>query len=193
MTRRLETLFQAQAEAHRRFAEESPACLLEIVQAFVDCLNSGGKILLCGNGGSAADAQHVAAELVGRFTRERAAWPAIALTTDTSIITAIGNDYGFDQIFARQVTALADVGDVVVGISTSGKSPNVLEAITVANEIGAKTIGFTNQHEGELNVLCELTFNAPSDVTARVQEIHLQAWHIICDLVEEEMINGQLV
>jgi D-sedoheptulose 7-phosphate isomerase len=156
-----------------------------IAEMFIGCLRGGGTIYLCGNGGSAADAQHVAAEFVGRFLRERRALPAVALTTDTSVLTSIGNDYGFDTIFSRQVDALVKSNDVVVGISTSGKSPNVLNAIAAAKEKGARTLAFTNATDNPLAAECDLAFRAPSKHTPRVQEMHFLAWHMLCDKVEE--------
>ncbi len=155
------------------------------------CLMSGGTIYLCGNGGSAADCQHVAGEFVGRFLRERGPYPAVALTTDTSILTAVGNDYGFEAIFARQVLALAKPGDVVVGISTSGKSPNVLSAIAAARTTSAATLAFTGEDGGPLAAMCDLALKAPSTHTPRVQEMHLFAWHLLCDKVEEAMCHGR--
>lgn len=185
----LKTIFEEQSAAHRRLASESTDIIFKIAIAIAGALHVGHKVLLFGNGGSAADAQHTAAELVGRFSRERKGLPAIALTTDTSILTAVGNDYGFDRIFARQVEALACPGDIVVGISTSGNSPNVLLALEKARSLGAFTIGFTGGAGGRLAPLCNLLFIAPSSVTARIQELHICAWHAICDLVEAEFAN----
>jgi D-sedoheptulose 7-phosphate isomerase len=152
------------------------------------CLDGGGTIYLCGNGGSAADAQHVAAEFVGRFLRERRPLPAVALTCNTSILTAIGNDYDFSQVFARQVRACVGPQDCVVGISTSGKSANVLEALRAARERGAVTIGFTGADGGLLAPLCDACLLAPSAQTPRIQEAHLVAWHLVCDLVERGIV-----
>lgn len=150
-------------------------------------LKNGNTIFFMGNGGSAADSQHLAAEFVGRFVRERRGFPAIALTTDTSILTAVGNDYGFDAVFARQVEALARCGDVVVGISTSGNSPNVVKAIEAAKALGAKTIGLTGMSGGKLESLCDLCISVPSKVTARVQEAHILIGHIVCEYVDNEV------
>jgi D-sedoheptulose 7-phosphate isomerase len=158
--------------------------LVAIADRLTACLDGGGTIYLCGNGGSAADAQHVAAEFVGRFLRERRPLPAIALTCNTSILTAIGNDYDFAQIFARQVRAHVTPRDCVVGISTSGRSPNVLEALRAAREIGACTIGFTGAQGQHLAALCDECLLAPSASTPRIQEAHLLAWHLVCDRVE---------
>ena len=153
-----------------------------------DALKKGHKILLMGNGGSAADAQHFAAELVGRYRRERQGLPAIALSTDTSILTAVGNDYGFDRIFSRQVEALAQPGDVVVGISTSGNSRNVLEAITVAEELGCKTVGLLGQDGGVLGEAVLLALTVPVRETPHIQEAHITIIHILCDLIEGRML-----
>ncbi len=192
MKEQLNDIFRAQSEAHHRLTGESGDVIIEISRAFVDCIANDGKILMCGNGGSAADAQHIAAEFVGRFLKERDAWAAIALTTDTSALTAIGNDYGFDLVFARQVEALAKPGDIVVGISTSGKSPNVLKAIETARKIGAKTVGFTGGTGSDLTSLCDICFIAPSDQTPRIQELHIASWHAICDLVETELVANKM-
>ncbi len=182
-----EDILRRQQEAHTQLCEMDPSIILDIGDKFATTIREGGKILLFGNGGSAADAQHVAAELMGRFTRERPAWPAIALTTDTSTLTAIGNDYGFEQTFARQVQALARPGDLVVGISTSGGSPNVLRALQWAHDHDIFTIGFTGRDGGLMPPLCDLCFIAPCEETARIQELHLAVWHAVCDLVERAL------
>jgi D-sedoheptulose 7-phosphate isomerase len=157
----------------------------------VDALQSGKKILIMGNGGSAADAQHMAAEFVGRFLLERKALPAIALTTDTSIITAVGNDYGFDEIFKRQVEALARAGDVVIGISTSGHSNNVFHALTAANDMGCSTIGLLGREGGNIAGIVDVNLTVPVQETPRIQEAHLTIIHIICDLVERNLFGGR--
>jgi D-sedoheptulose 7-phosphate isomerase len=149
------------------------------------CLAAGGTIYLCGNGGSAADAQHVAAEFVGRFLRERQPLPAVALTCNTSVLTAIANDYDFTQVFARQVRAHAGPKDCVVGISTSGRSRNVLEALAAARAVGAATIGMTGADGQALAAACDDCLLVPSSSTPRIQEAHLVAWHLICDHVEQ--------
>jgi D-sedoheptulose 7-phosphate isomerase len=155
-----------------------------------ECLSSGKKILLCGNGGSAADAQHIAAEFVGRFELERRAFAAIALTTDTSALTAIGNDYGFERIFARQVEALAEPGDLLIGISTSGNSPNVTAAIMSARSRGCKTIGLTGAKGKKLAGLCDAAILIPSERTSRVQEGHNAIGHLWCELVDEKLARN---
>jgi D-sedoheptulose 7-phosphate isomerase len=157
-----------------------------------DAFEAGGKVLLMGNGGSAADAQHIAAEWVGRFHLERRPLPAIALTTDTSILTSVGNDYGYEQVFARQVRALARPGDVVIAISTSGNSPNVLAATVAARDLGAVTVGLTGGAAGggKLAGLVQHHFNVPHPSTARVQEIHIMVGHILCELVDLRMARA---
>lgn len=154
-----------------------------------DALDNGHTLFFMGNGGSAADCQHLAAEFVVRFKRERKGLAAIALTTDTSILTAGGNDYGFETIFARQIEALVRKGDVVVGISTSGNSPNIVNGFAVAKEIGAVTIGMTGGKDSKMSTLCDLCLKVPSDITARIQEAHIMIGHIVCDLVDEVYAN----
>ena len=155
----------------------------------INCLKSGGKILLFGNGGSAADAQHIAAELVGRYKTERKGLPAIALTTDTSIITAISNDYGYTHLFDRQIEALVNKGDVVIGISTSGKSINVINALKLASRLNCKTIGFSGQDGGAMIDICDITLEVPSGDTPRIQEMHILIGHIICHLIDQEFME----
>ncbi len=170
-----------------RFFAENARLLLEIGQRLVECLRSGGKILAFGNGGSAADAQHLAAELVGRFLRERAGLPALALTTDPAVITAIGNDMGFDAVFRRQVEAHGQAGDVAIGISTSGRSSNVVEALRIARQRGLLTIGMTGGGGGRLDGLVHYLVDVPHHDTPRIQEVHTMVVHILCQLVEEGM------
>ena len=182
--------FEKSLEAHQALLASKLGELTKISGAFVDALRSKKKVLLCGNGGSAADAQHVAAELVGRFAVNRQPWPAIALTTDTSVLTAVGNDFGFEEVFSRQVRALTNPGDVVVGISTSGGSENVRRALAAADELGAVTVAFTGARGGEVLAAAELGFAAPSNCTARIQELHLTAWHGVCELVEATLAKA---
>ena len=150
----------------------------------VETLKNGNKILICGNGGSAADAQHFAAELVGRFMTERKGLPAIALTTDTSIITSIGNDYAYDVIFSRQVEALGNEGDLLVGISTSGNSGNVIKAVELAKEKGMKTVGMLGKNGGKLIEICDASLLVPCNMTARVQEAQELTYHVICEMID---------
>ena len=175
------------AAAHQRLLGDSLSVLAQVAQTFVRAIHTGHKILLFGNGGSAADAQHVAAELVGRFSREREPWPAIALTTDTSVMTAVANDREFAEIFARQVQALARLGDVVVGISTSGRSPNICRGLRAGRDRGAVTVGFTGAEGGVICQYSDVCFHAPAQSTPRVQELHLVAWHAVCEIVEAEL------
>jgi D-sedoheptulose 7-phosphate isomerase len=161
----------------------------QAAKLIIDALKGGGKVLLCGNGGSAADAQHIAAEIIGRFEVERAAFPAIALTTDTSILTAVGNDYGFDQIFSRQVAGLGRAGDVLMAYSTSGNSANVLAAVEVARDLGVKVVSLTGQAGGALKNQSDLWLGAPSGVTARVQEAHGFIGHVICQLIDAALVD----
>lgn len=163
---------------------ELPALLAAAAAQVREALARGNKVLLCGNGGSAADCQHLAAELVGRFQKERGALPAVALTVDTSILTAIGNDYGYEQVFRRQVEALAQPGDVLLGLSTSGNSPNVVAAVELAKERGLYTVGLTAAGGGRLAQLCHVCLVVPAPVTARAQEVHILMGHILCELVE---------
>lgn len=152
-----------------------------------DTLQQGHKVLICGNGGSAADAQHIAAELVGRYERQRRAWPAIALSTDTSALTAISNDYGYEEVFARQVEALAVAEDVLLALSTSGTSANVLKAVKKARELGCKTIALTGVGGERLASICDLAVMVPAARTARVQECHITIGHLWCELIDAEL------
>ncbi len=158
--------------------------ILELGQKLSECLGRGGKILWMGNGGSAADCQHLAAELVGRFRKEREAMASIALTTDTSILTAVGNDYGYDEVFRRQVLALCAPGDVVIGLSTSGNSQNVLRGLEAAKAKGGILVGFTGEGGGKMKDLCDLSLRVPSSNTARIQEMHITVGHILCEIIE---------
>lgn len=164
--------------------------IAETARRLTDCLRSGGKILWMGNGGSAADSQHLAAELIGRFERERAGLPSIALTTDTSILTAVSNDYSFETVFARQIEALCRPEDAVVGLSTSGNSLNVLAGVRAAKAIGAYTVGLSGKDGGDLRALADTCLVIPASNTARIQEAHILIGHILCDWIEAEMIDG---
>ncbi len=184
------TVIEKELENHRAVLEQTMAGLQHFIYTagviVTEALQRGNKVLLCGNGGSAADAQHIAAELTGRFKKERHPLPGIALTTDTSALTAIGNDYGFDQVFSRQVAALAKEGDVVIGISTSGNSLNVIYALETAKEMGCKAIGLSGKGGGKMVDVCDLNIIVPSDDTARIQEMHILIGHILCQLVDNE-------
>ena len=173
-------------------AKELPRTVALAVLAMVDCLNSGGKIMACGNGGSAADAQHFAAELMGRFERDRRELAAVALTTDTSILTAVGNDYSYDEVFSKQVRGLGKSGDILLALSTSGNSKNVIKAVEAAQAKGIKVIVLSGNGGGKLNNLLgtnDLLLAAPSSRTARIQETHLVLLHALCDGVDHVLLD----
>ncbi|BCS51727.1 D-sedoheptulose 7-phosphate isomerase [Geobacter sp. SVR] len=159
----------------------------ELAELLTRAFMNGNKLLVMGNGGSAADSQHFAAEIVGRFKMERRALPAVALSTDTSILTALGNDYGFDSVFSRQIEALAAAGDVVIGLSTSGNSPNVSRALELARSRGCRTVGLLGKDGGSIRELCDLALIIPAQDTPRIQEGHITVIHIVCDLVEKAL------
>jgi D-sedoheptulose 7-phosphate isomerase len=175
--------------AHQAMLEQSIPVLVQVAHTFIRAIRAGRKVLFFGNGGSAAEAQHVAGELIGRFAQERNPWPAIALTTDTSVLTAIGNDWEYAEIFARQVRGLAKPGDVVVGISTSGRSPNVLRGLEAGRQSGATTVGFTGANADHMSEHSDICFAAPATATSRIQELSLLAWHSVCELVERELVK----
>ncbi len=193
MNDRTKTYMIEAIETHKRMTAELESRGLETVDAVAqmvtETLQQGGTIYLCGNGGSAADAQHIAGEFVGRFCRERKALPAVALSTDTSVLTCIANDYAYEQVFARQAEALVKKGDVLWAFSTSGTSANVVAAARVARDKGARVIAFTGRADSELERIADMCFCAEDESTARSQEIHQLAYHIICDLVERNLIN----
>ena len=177
------------AEVKTRLLEKTDPTPARIATAMAQALRSGGKVVLFGNGGSAADAQHVAGELVNRFLLEREPLPALALTTDSSVLTSMANDLGFECVYARQVEALVRPGDVVMGLSTSGMSENVLQGLLAAKECGATTVGLTGRDGGRLRDAVDICFCAPSDNTPRIQEIHMTVLHAICEAVEREMFQ----
>jgi D-sedoheptulose 7-phosphate isomerase len=174
----------------QRFFEANAGLLVAAGRRIFECLRGGGKVLTFGNGGSAADAQHLAGELVGRFLRERAALSAIALTTDSSVMTAIGNDMGYESVFRRQVEAHGRPGDVAVGITTSGRSPNVVQALQVARAQGLVTVGLTGGGGGRLAGAVDYLIDVPHAETARIQEVHVMVVHVLCQIVEEAMASG---
>ena len=179
--------FLAHQETIAKVIETMQEPLLEASKLAVETLRAGNKILLCGNGGSAADAQHIAAELTGRYKTERRGLPGIALTTDTSALTAIGNDYGYDRVFDRQVEALANKGDLIIGISTSGNSKNIVSALKLGKELGCKTLGFSGRDGGAMNEVCDVNLIVPSSDTPRIQEMHILFGHTICQIVDNEL------
>jgi D-sedoheptulose 7-phosphate isomerase len=184
---RIRSLFRSHAGVADGFLRSSAEAVAEVAETCSDALRAGRKLLFFGNGGSAADAQHLAAEFVNRFAIDRPALPAIALTTDASVLTSIGNDDHFDRIFARQMEALGRPGDVAVGISTSGRSRNVLAALKTAGDLGVLTVGLTGSGGGPMRSLCRHLINVPSKETPRIQEIHILVGHIICQLVDETL------
>lgn len=189
MTEAIAAQLRETADNLRAMSENAPlhAKLAQVAQACITALRRGNKILFAGNGGSAADAQHLAGELVSRFNYDRPGLPAIALTTDTSVLTAIGNDYGYEHLFARQIEAVGMAGDVFIGISTSGRSPNVLNALRRAREKGLVTVGFTGRSGGEMPTLCDHCLHVPADATPRIQEGHISLGHTLCWLIERAL------
>jgi D-sedoheptulose 7-phosphate isomerase len=181
---------QESIKVQAQLLEQHVSTITRLARLLVGSLRAGGKLVIFGNGGSAADAQHVAAELVNRFRMDRDALAAIALTTDTSILTSVCNDAAFEEVFSRQVRALVQTGDVAVGISTSGNSPNVLNGVVAAKEKGATTVGFTGRGGGELKALVDICCHVPSDSTPRIQEAHITVWHALCEVVERDLFDG---
>jgi len=188
MQERIETTLRDAAAVHEALTEQSER-IAEIAQGIVDVFRAGGSLYLMGNGGSAADCQHMAGELVGRFLMERAPLPCLALTTDTSILTAVGNDYGFDEVFAKQVAAFVREGDAVMGLSTSGNAANVNAAMDEARRRGALTIGLTGRDGGALAGQCDLALIVQAQETPRIQEAHATVIHILCDLIERALFG----
>ena len=191
---RIEQHFAASIEAKRRTLDAMGPRIVRAAERLANCLRQGGKILICGNGGSAADAQHFAAELVNRFEIERPGLAAIALTTDSSALTSIANDYAFEQIFARQVRALGRSGDVLLAISTSGNSPNVLTAMSAARELGLSTVALTGRNGGRIAGSLgaeDIELRAAATATARIQEVHILIIHCLCDLVDHRLFDEE--
>lgn len=191
----IRTLFEKTCRDHihaveKSFTSSQLNTLEAISRELIKCLKDGRKIMLCGNGGSASDSQHIAAEFVGRFHRERRALPAIALTADTSIITAVANDYQYEDIFARQVEALGQAGDALIAISTSGNSKNVLSAVEKANEMQILTLGFTGEEGGRLAKKCKFAFRAASALTPHIQEVHITVLHAISEVIEKILFGS---
>jgi len=183
----IERLVAESIRVKTEFFERHGTRIAEAADVIGKALLQGRKVLLFGNGGSAADAQHIAAEFVGRFLPDRMPLPALSLSTDTSVLTALGNDYGYHAVFARQIEALAKAGDVAIGISTSGNSPNILAAFDAAREKNLVTIGFTGESGGKMNDRVEILFRVPSRMTPRIQETHLTLGHVLCELVDRAL------
>ncbi|MFA4989250.1 MAG: D-sedoheptulose 7-phosphate isomerase [Candidatus Omnitrophota bacterium] len=185
MRERVQEIILESIQVKEELLKSKVSLILEIAEVIIEALKKGGKLIVFGNGGSAGDAQHIAAELVGRFKKDRSALAALALTTNTSIITALANDFGYDVIFSRQLEALAGKFDVAFGISTSGKAKNVALGFKQARKMGLKTIALTGGDGGDLVKLADLALVVPSGVTARIQEAHITIGHILCELIEE--------
>ena len=182
---RIEEMFAEAAEAVRRLSGPAGETLRRMAEVLKEALDAGNRVYVCGNGGSAADAQHIAGELAGRFRRDRRALPCVALTTDTSVLTAVGNDYDFERVFSRQVEALAVAGDVLWALSTSGNSPNVLAAARAARDRGAKVLAMTGADGGALADLADVCLRAPATRTDLIQLLHQVAYHVLCELLDE--------
>ena len=187
------TMIEKELQSHQKMIEKTIEVMIpeieEAAKIVVETLKNGNKILLCGNGGSASDSQHIAAELVGRYKTERRGLPAISLNTDTSAMTAISNDYGYDRVFDRQVEALAREGDLLIAISTSGNSINIISAVAIAKLLGCRTIGLSGKEGGDMNRICHLNLVVPSDDTPRIQEMHILIGHILCQAVDNAFLN----
>ena len=187
------TMIEKELQSHQKMIEKTIEVMIpeieEAAKIVVETLKNGNKILLCGNGGSASDSQHIAAELVGRYKTERRGLPAISLNTDTSAMTAISNDYGYDRGFDRQVEALAREGDLLIAISTSGNSINIISAVAIAKLLGCRTIGLSGKEGGDMNRICHLNLVVPSDDTPRIQEMHILIGHILCQAVDNAFLN----
>lgn len=177
-------VFRESADLKLRFIRQNVEVLIQMVKTVAEAFKAGNKVLLFGNGGSAADAQHIAAEFVNRFLIERPPLPAMALTTDTSILTSISNDYGYADSFSKQIKALGKEGDVAIGISTSGSAANVIKAIKVAKEMGLKTVGLTGMEGGDLAKIADLVIVVDSQITPRIQEVHITIGHVLCEMVD---------
>lgn len=182
-------IFKESSNVKEAFVGENLDGIVSVVEAITAALKAGNKLLLFGNGGSAADAQHLAAEFVNRFIIERPPLPAIALSTDTSIITSIGNDYDFSEIFSKQIRAIGQAGDVAWGISTSGSSPNVIKALEMAKKMGMVTIGLTGRDGGEITKMVDYALNVSSNSTPRIQEVHITVGHVICEMVDFKLFQ----
>jgi len=191
MKKKIQEVFEESIRVKEKVIEDQIDTIDRIARLVIRTLKRGGKVLLCGNGGSAADSQHIACELVGRFKMERPPLPAIALSTNTSNLTSLANDYSYSEVFKRQVKALARKNDLLIGISTSGKASNVVEAIKAAKELGISTVAFTGRDGGPLAREADISFKVPSDETPRIQESHITAGHAICELVERELFTSK--
>ncbi len=191
MRGKIETAFQESAQVKIQFIqnEENVGKIMDVTKRILGAYRKGNKVLFFGNGGSACDASHLAAELVNRYKKDRDGLPALALATDMAVVTSIGNDYDYTELFSRQIKAMGNKGDVAIAISTSGNSPNVLKAVEMARQKGLITVGFTGKDGGKLAGLVDYAFIVPSDNTARIQEAHITLGHLLCELIEDEMFK----
>ncbi|MCI0527173.1 MAG: D-sedoheptulose 7-phosphate isomerase [Nitrospira sp.] len=191
MKGKIETAFQESAQVKIQFIqnEENVGKIMDVTKRILGAYRKGNKVLFFGNGGSACDASHLAAELVNRYKKDRDGLPALALATDMAVVTSIGNDYDYTELFSRQIKAMGNKGDVAIAISTSGNSPNVLKAVEMARQKGLITVGFTGKDGGKLAGLVDYAFIVPSDNTARIQEAHITLGHLLCELIEDEMFK----
>ena len=192
MEKEIIRIFRESADLKARFIQRNAPLVGKMVRMVTEAFKAGNKVFLFGNGGSAADAQHIAAEFVNRFMIERPPLPAIALSTDTSILTSISNDYGYADTFSKQIKALGKEGDIAIGISTSGKAANVLKAIRLAKEMGLKTIGLTGGDGGELAKIADLAMVVDSPITARIQEVHITIGHVLCEMVDRLLFQNPI-
>lgn len=188
-TLEIENAFDVIANNFLKLKKEHSETIIKIANAWIRALADGRKVIFCGNGGSAADSQHLAAELMGRYKIDRNPMPALSLTTDTSALTAIGNDYGYEYVFSRPLKGIGNPGDVLVGISTSGNSKNIINAFGVAKEMGIATVAFTGAKGGQMRELADIALNVPSDVTNNIQEMHIACGHMVCGLVENHFFG----
>jgi len=185
----IENAFDVISNNFLELKKQHSATIIKITDAWIQALSNGNKVIFCGNGGSAADSQHLAAELMGRYKIDRVPMPALSLTTDTSALTAIGNDYGYEHVFSRPLRGIGNRGDVLVGISTSGNSKNILNAFDVAKEKGITTVAFTGAKGGKMKEKADITLNVPSDITNNIQEMHIACGHMICGIVENHFFG----
>ena len=185
-----ENAFDVIANNFLMLKKQHSETIVKIAKLWIDALNKGNKVIFCGNGGSAADSQHLAAELMGRYKIDRNPMPALSLTTDTSALTAIGNDYGYEHVFSRPLRGIGNTGDVLVGISSSGNSKNIINAFGVAKEKGIATVAFTGEKGGEMKKIADVALNVPSNITNNIQEMHIACGHMICGIVENHFFGN---
>ena len=191
MKNKIRDIFKESIRVKEKTSQEQIDTIAKITRMIIRSLKNNGKIILCGNGGSAADCQHIACEFIGRFKKNRDPLPAIALSTDTSVLTSLANDYSYELVFAKQVQGLAKKNDILIAISTSGTAGNVIKAVETAKDFGLKTVAFTGKGGGKLAKLTDISFIVPSQDTPRIQEVHITAAHAICEIVEEYFYNNQ--